>query len=295
MSRWDGVEMFIAVVDHGTFSAAAEKLAVSKSHVSRCIRQMENRLGAQLLNRTTRKLALTETGQAYYQRCKDIVGSIEEADLTVMNQQSKPSGTIRMTVPAGFGDTFIAPAAAEFMSEHSQISIDMNFSNRSVDLLAEGYDLGIRAGVLQDSSLIARRIARRRLSICASPAYFKRYGKPDCLEVLKHHNCLVGSTRTWRFRQATGQHLDIRVEGNWRANNGQALLVAASEGLGLVQLPGFYLHQALQAKQLETALEEFQPTDTAVWAVYPSNRHLSPKVRLFVEFLVRRFETMDYL
>lgn len=295
MNRWDGIEMFIAVVDHGTFSAAAEKLVVSKSHVSRCIRQMENRLGAQLLNRTTRKLALTETGQAYYQRCKDIVGSMEEADLAVMNQQSKPSGTIRMTVPAGFGDTFVAPAAAAFMSEHSQISIDMNFSNRAVDLLAEGYDLGIRAGILQDSSLIARRIACRRLSICASPAYFQRYGKPDCLEVLKHHNCLVGSTRTWRFKQTSGQHLDIRVEGNWQANNGQALLVAAKEGLGLVQLPGFYLQQALRSQQLETVLEEFQPTDTAVWAVYPSNRHLSPKVRLFVDFMVRRFESMDYL
>jgi len=295
MSRWDSVEMFTMVVDTGSFSAAAEKMAVSKSHVSRSIRQLENRLRVQLLNRTTRTLALTEMGEAYYQRCKQIISSMEEADQAVMDLQAKPIGTLRMTVPAGFGESYIAPAAAEFMLRHSQIRIEMDFSNRTIDLLAEGYDLAIRAGTLKDSSLIARRIAGRQLHICASPEYFARYGKPDSIAALKKHNCLVGSRPTWRFREDSGHHADIRVDGSWHANNGWALLTAAEKGLGIVQLPEFYLQKALKQGSLKTMLEEFQPRDTAVWAVYPSNRHLSPKVRLFIEFLVQRFDAVDYL
>jgi len=295
MSRWDGVEMLTEVVEAGSFSAAARRLNVSKSHVSRSITQLENRLGVQLLNRTTRKLALTEMGEAYYQRCREVVASMEEADQAVMELQATPRGTLRMTVPAGFGESYIAPAAVAFMQAHPQLSVDLDFTNRTVDLVAEGYDLAIRAGVLKDSSLIARRIAGRRLHICGSRDYFSRYGKPDSIRALKRHNCLAGSVPTWRFRERGGHHTDIRVEGNWRSNNGYALLEAARQGLGLVQLPEFYLQDDFQRGSLENILTEYQPTDTAVWAVYPSNRHLSPKVRMFVEFLVERFNSVDYL
>lgn len=234
-------------------------------------------------------------GEAYYQRCREIVTSMVEADQAVMDLQATPRGTLRMTVPGGFGESYIAPAAAAFMLAHPQLSVDLDFTNRTVDLVAEGYDLAIRAGVLKDSSLIARRISGRKLHICGSRDYFSRYGKPDSIRSLKRHNCLAGSIPTWRFREPGGHHADIRVEGNWRSNNGYALLEAARQGLGMVQLPEFYLQDDFQRGSLESVLTEYQPTDTAVWAVYPSNRHLSPKVRMFVEFLVERLNSVEYL
>ncbi|MBR9913141.1 MAG: LysR family transcriptional regulator [Gammaproteobacteria bacterium] len=295
MSRWDATEIFVTVVNEGSFSAASRRLGLSKSHASRQVSQLENRLGVQLLQRTTRKLALTETGQAYYQRCSDIVNQLNEVELAVIDQQEKPRGNLRLTVAGAFGERYVAPAAAIFMQQHPELSIELDFTNRNVDLVAEGYDLAIRAGVLKDSSLIARRIANRQLITCASRDYFDRYGFPEDLRALKAHNCLVGSLPTWRFRDESGQHLDIKVEGNWHSNNGHALLAAARKGLGLVQLPEFYVYADINAGRLQTTLESFQATDTAVWAIYPSNRHLSPKVRMFVEHLVSQFETVDYL
>ncbi|NIB43050.1 LysR family transcriptional regulator [Pseudomaricurvus alkylphenolicus] len=295
MNRWDSTEILVKVVDSGSFSAAAEQLGLSKSHVSRQISQLENRLGVQLLNRTTRRLSLTETGQAYYQRCRSILSQLEEAEQAVLDLQAKPRGTLRLTVAGAFGERYIAPAAAEFMQKHPHVHIHLDFTSRNVDLLEEGYDLAIRAGTLKDSSLIARRIASRKLIICGSRDYLDRYGRPETIQSLKKHNCLVGSVATWRFREANGHHADVKVEGSWHSNNGHALLAAAEAGLGLVQLPRFYVHRELEAGRLIEVMNDFQPTDTAVWAVYPSNRHLSPKVRLFVEHMVERFAAIDYL
>lgn len=295
MSRWDSIEIFVQVVKSDGFSAAAARLNVSKSYVSRQISQLENRLGVQLLNRTTRRLATTEIGQAYYQHCKETLNHIEEAEQAVMDQQATPRGTLRMTLPGAFGERYIAPAAVAFMKLHPHLQMDLEFTNRTVDLVAEGYDLAIRAGRLKDSSLIARRVANRKLYICASRDYISRHGKPDSIQALKKHNCLLGSLHTWRLREADGHHIDLHVEGNWRSNNGYALLEAARRGLGLVQLPEFYLQDDLQRGSLEVVMQEFQPLDTAVWAVYPSNRHLSPKVKMFVDFLVEHFSAIDYL
>ncbi len=295
MSKWDSVEVLAEVVEAGSFSAAADKLNVSKSHVSRQISQLENRLGVQLLIRTTRRLALTEVGRAYYERCREVLNNMSEADQSVMDLQDTPRGTLRITVAGAFGERYIAPAAAAFSKQHPQLNVEINFANRNVDLVAEGYDLAIRAGVLKDSSLIARRVAARKLYICANREYLDRYGRPDSVAALKKHNCLIGSLSTWRFREETGTHTDIRVEGKWKSNNGSSLLEAARAGLGLVQLPDFYVHEDLQSGRLESVMEQYQPSDTAVWAVYPSNRHLSPKVRLFVEHLVERFESIGYL
>jgi DNA-binding transcriptional LysR family regulator len=268
---------------------------LSKAHVSRQVSQLENRLGTQLLKRTTRKLALTQTGVAYYQRCKDIVDQFNEVESAIIDMQEKPIGTLRLTVAGAFGELYIAPAAADFMKQYPEIHIDLDFTNRLVDLVSEGYDLAIRAGILRDSSLIARRIAERRLLVCASRDYLDRCGKPDNLAALQKHNCLVGSLPTWRFREKDGQHTDIKIEGNWHSNNGHALLAAARKGLGLVQLPEFYVHTDISAGRLISVLEDYQPTDTAVWAIYPSNKHLSPKVRLFINHLATSFSAIEYL
>jgi DNA-binding transcriptional LysR family regulator len=285
MAKWEESEIFVAVVKYGGFSSAAEKLGVSKSHVSRQISQLENRLGAQLLQRTTRKVTTTEVGQAYYLRAKELVEGLEDAEKAVMDLQATPRGNLKMTVAGGFGEDFVAPAAAEFMAHNPELNIEIDFTNRTVDLIAEGYDLAIRAGVLRDSTLIARRIVSRPMCICASPEYLARKGEPVSVEGLSRHDCLLGTLSTWRFRSSAG-HSEQRLEGRWRSNNGRALLSAARQGLGLVQLPEFYVRKDLAEGTLVEVLKDVQPTDTGVWAVYPSNRHLSAKVRLFVEFLV---------
>lgn len=286
--RWESIEAFERVVRLGSFTRAAEDLGVSRSHVSRQINGLENRLDAQLLLRTTRKVSTTDVGQAFYLQCRQVLDTIEDAERAVLDLQARPRGILRVTVAGAFGEDFIAPAALEFMTLHKDLSVELNFSNRLLDLISEGYDLAIRAGTLKDSSLIARRISSRKLLTCASPQYLQRNGTPGSIHALTNHNCLLGTLDTWRF-QENGRHQDLRVSGNWRSNNGRSLLRAARAGLGLVQLPSFYLHNDIASGALIPVLQENNPTDTGVWAVYPHNRHLAAKVRLFVNFLADRF------
>ncbi len=295
-SRWNATELFIEVIETGSFSAAANSLNLSKSHVSRQISQLENHLGIKLINRTTRKVALTETGKAYYLRCREIAEQIEDVERMVQAEQSEPRGRLRVSVAGAFGERYIAPAAAAFMARYSGVEVELDFSIRNVDLVEEGYDLAIRAGVLQDSSLIARSIASRNLVLCASRDYLDRYGQPETISALKKHNCLVGSRKQWRFLDpAKNRHVDISVTGSWRSNNGYALLAATRQSLGIAQLPEFYVHEDLEAGRLIEIMSAYKPTDMAVWAVYPSNRHLSPKVRLFVDLLVTELKNVEWL
>lgn len=295
MNRWESIEAFVRVAEHKSFSKAADHMSMSKSHVSRQITGLENRLDAQLLIRTTRNVSLTEVGQAFYLRCHDILNTLEDAEQAVIDLQETPRGQLRVTVAGVFGERFIAPAALSFMHQHPELAVELDFTNRLVDLISEGYDLAIRAGTLKDSSLIARRICSRKLFTCGSPRYFERYGKPKSINALVNHNCLVGTLSTWRF-QESGRNFDLQVEGSWRSNNGRALIHAALTGLGLVQLPSYYLEKELRQGTLQTILKEFDPTDTGVWAVYPHNRHLSAKVRLFVNFLAEQLaEKLSHL
>ena len=287
--RWESIEAFERVVRLGSFTRAAEDLGVSRSHISRQINALENRLDAQLLLRTTRKVSTTDVGQAFYLQCRQVLDNIEEAERAVLDLQAKPRGILRVTVAGACGEDFIAPAALDFMALHRDLAVELDFSNRLIDLISEGYDIAIRAGTLKDSSLIARRISTRKLLTCGSPDYLQRNGTPGTIHALTNHNCLLGTLDTWRF-QEHGRHRDLRVSGNWRSNNGRSLLRAARAGLGLVQLPSFYLEEDMASGRLLPVLEDYNPTDTGVWAVYPHNRHLSAKVRLFVNFLAERFQ-----
>ena len=286
--RWENIEAFERVVRLGGFTRAADDLGVSRSHVSRQINALENRLDAQLLLRTTRKVSTTDVGQAFYMQCRQVLDNLDEAERAVLDLQANPRGILRVTVAGAFGEDFIAPAALDFMAEYRDLIVELNFSNRLIDLISEGYDVAIRAGTLKDSSLIARRISTRKLLTCASPEYLLRNGTPSSIHSLTNHNCLLGTLDSWRFRE-NGRNQDLRVSGNWRSNNGRSLLRAARAGLGLVQLPSFYLDQDIVDGALLPVLEDYNPTDTGVWAVYPHNRHLSAKVRLFVNFLADRF------
>jgi DNA-binding transcriptional LysR family regulator len=286
-NRLSGLEVFVRVAEAEGFSSAATKLGVSKAHVSRQVQQLERRLDAQLLVRTTRRVSLTEVGQAFYIRCRDILSNLDEAEQAVQELQEQPQGRLRLTVAGAFAEEYIAPAAVDYMQQFPGMVLELDFSNRLVDMIADGYDLAIRAGALQDSSLIATKLVDRNLHIVASRDYLDFNGRPDSPADLQRHNCLTGTLNTWRFKQE-GRHMDLRVDGNWKSNNGRALRQAALRGLGLAELPYFYIRNDLAAGRLTTVLANFRPTDTAMWAVYPHNRYLSAKVRLFLNFLQNR-------
>ncbi|WP_163834225.1 LysR family transcriptional regulator [Spartinivicinus ruber] len=284
MSRWAGIEAFVEVVKQGSFSAAAEQLNVSNSHVSRLISRLEARLGAQLLYRSTRKVTLTDVGRVYFEQCQHLLSGFQQAELSVSDMQTTPQGMLRMTVATTFGERFIIPLLNDFLMQHPALSIDVNLSNQNLDIIQGGYDLAIRMGILKDSTLIAKRIAPRRLFICAAPNYLKQFGTPHTLSELQQHNCLIGSTDYWLV-QLEGKLKEYRVRGRWRCNSGPALFNAVRKGLGLTQLPDYYVKPAIEQGELRVLLDQYQPPQTAVWAVYPYNRHLSPKVRLFVDYL----------
>lgn len=289
MSRWEAIESFVAVAEHQSFSKAAAQLHISKSHVSRQIAMLENRLDARLLNRTTRTVSLTEAGQRFFATCREMLHNLEDAEQAIIDQQHEARGLLTVSVAGQFAEDYVVPATLEFMKKYPKVSVNLDFSNRLVDIVAEGYDLAIRAGRLQDSSLIARRIAPRQLLICGSPTYFEQRGHPSDLHDLRQHNCLIGTQTSWRLKGERGKHFDLRLEGTWRSNNGRALLQAACKGLGLVQLPSYYLQRYIDGGELVRTLDHCCPTDTGTWAVYPSNRHMSQKVRLYINFLVDTF------
>ncbi|NWO55781.1 LysR substrate-binding domain-containing protein [Chromohalobacter israelensis] len=290
MQRWDRIEAFIEVARLGTFSAAARHLQVSTSHVSRLIGQLESQLGTTLLYRTTRQTRLTDAGALYYRHCRHLFDGFREAEEAIVDFQSRPKGTLRLTCATTFGERYIAPLVNDFQCRHPQLEIDMHFTNRRVELVEEGFDVAIRMGVLRDSSLIARRLCERREYVVGSPAYFERAAPPHSLAELPHHNCLRGSRDSWLF-EINGHRREIRVDGRWRANSGPALLDAVLKGLGLAQLPDYYVTPHLARGELVPVLTAYQFTDTAVWAIYPRHRHLSPKVRQFVDFLVDHLPT----
>lgn len=284
MNRWEGLDEFVAVAECGQFTAAAERLSLSSSQVSRQIARLEERLQTRLFYRSTRRVALTEAGQTFLQHCQRLQDAREEALRAVGDLSSEPKGLLRMTCAVAYGERFIVPLVTDFMVLHPQLRVDIELSNRTLDLLHEGLDLAIRLGRLQDSRLVATRLAPRQMYLCAAPAYLQRYGRPHSLSELARHNCLIGSSDLWSF-QASGRDSSLRVQGNWRCNSGQAVLEAALRGIGLCQLPDYYVLEHLRSGALVSLLDNQQPPDTAVWALYPQQRHLSPKVRQLVEFL----------
>ena len=284
MSRWEGLDEFVAVAECGNFSRAAERLRLSSSHVSRQVALLEDRLQARLLYRTTRRVSLTEAGQIFFARCQRLIEERDEAFLSIGDLQSAPSGLLRMTSAVAYGERFIVPLANEFMARHPQLKLEIELTNRTLDMVQEGFDLAIRLGRLNESSLVATRIAPRAMYLCASPAYLERYGRPHTLSELGRHNCLIGTGDTWSFEQ-DGRECQFRPSGDWRCNSGQAVLDAALRGFGLCQLPDYYVFDLLRRGELVALLDTHQPPNTAVWAVYPQRRYALPKVRLLIEAL----------
>jgi DNA-binding transcriptional LysR family regulator len=292
MDHLAGMAVFAKVVEARSFTAAAEQLGLSKSAVSKQISRLEDRLGIRLLNRTTRRLSLTEAGAAYYERCARIVAEAEEADLAITHLQAEPRGVLLINAPMSFGIAHVAPAIPDFLARYPELRVDMSLNDRIVDLIDEGFDLAIRIGALADSSLIARRLAESRMVAVAAPDYLKRHGMPKRPEDLKRHNCLSYSympqERQWRFETEAGLR-PVAVKGSFRANNGDAVRAAAVAGLGIAVLPSFIVGPDIRSGLLTPLLQDRMPLTTIVHAVYPHNRHLTVKVRAFVDFLADRF------
>lgn len=288
MQHWERVEAFIAVVRFGSFAAAARELQVSNSHVSRLVSQLEQQLGTQLLYRTTRQIRLTDAGQLYYDSCRHLFDGLREAESLLQHHQGQPTGLLKITAATTFGDRYIAPLVNDFQLLYPQLKVQMYFSNRQVELIEEGFDLAIRMGVMRESTLIAKRLCDRREYIVGSPTYLARVSAPQTLTDLERHNCLVGTRGYWLLSER-GQRKDLQVRGNWQANSGPALLDAARKGLGLAQLPDYYVDEFLADGRLIAVLDDYRFNDAGVWVVYPQQRHLAPKVRLFIDFLAERF------
>ncbi len=283
---WEGVNEFVAVVETGSFTRASQRLGVSVAHVSRQVRDLEKRLDARLLYRTTRKVSVTTEGSLYYRHCRQALDGLHEAEQAIGNLKDTPRGRIKLTAPVTYGESYVMPLVHDFMRIHPQVSIVAELSNQQMDLVDGGYDLAIRLGRLASSSMVARRLASRTQYVCASPAYLGNHGAPHTLSELHRHNCLLGNHPYWRF-QENGRERTVRVSGSITSNSGNSLLDAALKGIGLVQLPNYYVAPYLDDGRLIALLHRFQEPDEGIWALYPQNRHLSPRIRLLVDFLAQ--------
>lgn len=293
MNKFEEIQTFVRVVEAGSLSAAADRLGIAKSAVSRRLAELENRLGAQLLNRTTRRLSLTDSGRAYYQRCLGILADLEEAEQAVTTAHGGLRGTIRLAAPLSFGILHLAPALDGFLEEHPELTLDLDLSDHTVNLLGEGADLAVRIGHLADSSLVARRLAPVGLRVCASPAYLERHGEPTRPEDLTAHQGLsyshIPESQQWQFRQKDGTWMTVRLPARLRANNGDVLMQAAIDGLGVAVLPSFLCHEAIETGLLRPILRGWPMHEAAAYVLYPAQRHLPRRVRVLIDYLVTRF------
>lgn len=285
MALWDGVREFLAVADAGSFTGASHRLGISTASVSRQVRRLEEKLACKLFHRTTRQVSLTEAGQLYYGHCRTALEGLEEAERAVTNLQRHPSGQLRLTAPVTYGEEHIAPLVNTFLAQYPGLEITLQLTNQTLDLLEGGFDLAIRLGRLKDSSLMARKLANRSLHVCASADYIRAHGRPHTLSELSRHNCLLGSNDFWRFREQGRERL-VRVSGSLHCNSGNSLTDAALRGIGLVQLPDYYVQSHLDSGALLEVLSEYREPEEGIWALYPQNRHLTRKVRLLVDHLV---------
>ncbi|CAE6747088.1 HTH-type transcriptional regulator DmlR [Paraburkholderia aspalathi] len=283
----DDMRIFVATVDAHNFTAAAKRLALSKQFVSRRVMALEEALGVQLLIRNTRKLAVTELGQEFYERARRILGEVEDAEQAMSLRRAGPRGLLRVSAPMSFGMMHLSPLVASFLREHADVRFDMELSDRTVDVVGEGFDMAIRIGALPDSTLIAQKLVDVRMVLCCSPGYVRRRGAPVVPADLARHSCLLyghGGVVSWDF-VVDGVSKGVEVSGPLRANNGELVRDAAVAGLGIVRLPDFIVAEAVGSGLLVTVLEEFLPSATTVYAVYPQHRQSSVSIRVFVEFL----------
>jgi DNA-binding transcriptional LysR family regulator len=292
VDRLQAITAFVTVVEAGSFARAAERLDASVSAVSRHVAELEAHLDARLLNRTTRRLSLTEAGTTFHERCVQLLADLEEAEQSASQGGATPRGTLKLTCPITYGVRVLAPAIAAFVARHAQVRVDAELSDRAVDLVDEGFDLAVRIGAIRSQFLVARRIGSTALVCCASPGYLARHGTPRAPEDLSRHACLTYEyapvRNQWRFAAPDGGERAVRVAGPIHANNGRMLVALAAEGAGIACEPDFIVAPEIAGGRLVPILEDWTAPAMPIHAAYPSRRHLSAKVRAFVDFLAER-------
>jgi DNA-binding transcriptional LysR family regulator len=291
MDRFDEINAFAAVADARSFTQGARRLSVSSAQVSKLVARLENRLGARLLNRTTRDVSLTDTGRAYLERARGLLEDFEALEGSVRDQ-SGPRGLLKISAPVSFGAAQLMPALLDFAAAYPEVSLDVSATDRMVNLVEEGFDVGVRIGQLGDSSLIARKLAAVRLVTCASPGYLQAAGAPSTPHDLSHHEAIIDTNArdplVWHYG-ARSDRMEVRVHGRLRFGGADACVAAARRGLGIACTPAFAAADDLRAGRLVPLLCAYEPQLIHVHAVYPHARHLASKVRAFVDFLAERY------
>lgn len=293
MDKLQAMQLFVRVVDSGSFTAGAEQMGISRALASKLIQNLEDTLGVRLLNRTTRRLSLTDPGKNYHQRVGELLAGLAETEAEVAQLQVEPRGRLRVSAPMAFAVRHLAPAVAEFQRRHPRLELELSLSDRLVDLVEEGFDMAIRIGRLADSTLVARRIAPTRLVAVAAPAYLAARGTPTQPSDLARHDGLVYTLvprgEEWAFERG-GERVNVRIAGTLHVNSSDFLAAAAVEGCGVTLVPSFVAADALRDGRLVRVLPDWTPLpDVAIYAVYAQTRALPAKTRLLIDFLVERF------
>ena len=286
--------MLVAVIETGSFAKAAARMGASSGQASKLVAKLEADLGVQLLKRTTRALAPTEVGQAYYERVKPLLADFAALDASVRDASGAAIGSLRISVPASFGATRLSPFLVDFAREFEHIQLDVNFTERLVNLVDEGFDMAIRIGAASDSSLIGRKLCDNRVAVFASPGYLKAHGEPTDPKALSERECIIDTNfrepLAWRFRDpASGSHMSIQVGGRLRFSSAEACVAAAEAGLGIARCPTFIAGERLRAGAIRPLLRAYEAQPNGVYAIYPPGRHLAFKVRALVDYLAERF------
>jgi len=297
MDKLQAMQLFVRVVDSGSYTAAADQMEISRALASKLVQALEDQLGVRLLHRTTRKLSLTEAGERYYQRVSEILGSLSEAEALAAEFQADPRGRLRVSAPMSFAIHHLGAAVAEFQQRHPRIELELTLNDRQVDLVEEGFDMAVRIAKLADSSLVARRIAPCRMLLVASPDYLRRAGEPQHPQELVAHNYLsytLAARRDEIVLVSGAERETVNLNGSLRVNNGDVIASAAAAGLGFCISPSFLVWQRLQRGELVQLLPQWQIPEIAVHAVYPAGRTLPAKTRSFIDYLVERFGPEPY-
>lgn len=288
LNEWEGLEEAVAIADAGSFKGAARLLGVSTSHVSKTIARLEARLRTQLFNRTTRRVTLTDAGHSFTEHSRNIIRE-RDALLASIDGSGEPQGELRITCAISLGERFIEPIVREFMTRHPRLTVTLDLDNRLVDLVGEGYDLAIRTARISDPRLVGRQIGVRCNGTAAAPGYLAERGEPADVDALRDHHCLIGTSGTWTFMEG-GEPRTFVPAGRWRCNSGQSVAKAAAAGLGVCQLPLFYLQPYLADGRLRTVLDHARPAPEPIWLAYPKRRHLLSNVFNLADLVESRLQ-----
>jgi DNA-binding transcriptional LysR family regulator len=298
MHVFSNIELYAKTIEAGSFSELGRRLHMAPSSISRQINTLEEDLGVRLLQRTTRKISLTEAGQIYYERVSKILSDLDEAQQAISQLQAQPKGILRINAAIPFGERKLVPIIPEFLAQYPEVKVDLTLEDHAIDLVKERVDLAIRIGKLDDSSIVARKLADNKFVVCGSKQYFTKHGRPRVPEELSQHNCLINrnvyNSNTWQFHKNQSSK-NITVTGNFQTNTGGAVYRATLSHLGIAVLPTWFVGENVKQGFLQTVLEDYEVTlpaltQSGVYALYPAGQYLPPKVRVFIDYLTEKLE-----